>query len=217
MSVPIARLDRAKRYSAWILGVGLPLIVVLFQFADRHVDRWVASLGESSLVSVAGYYTHLGDRQLWLTLVFAGIVYALLAEWLRGPSRSGRVAFYVCLSFGVALLVGDQLKFLFGRARPELLLTQGIYGFTWFADHGIYHSFPSGHTLRTFAGMTALSLRLPGMAWLFMAAAVLEGVSRVMVLRHFPSDVVCGAMVGMVAALWVDAILARAWEETRTA
>lgn len=209
---PEQTMERTRRLSTLLLAIGLPLIAILYLFVDIHVPPLVASLKDSSLVEAAGIYTNLGNRMPWFYAISLGLALAVAVEWKSGPTRFSRVMFFVCVAFGLSVIFGDTLKVLFGRARPPLLLEHGEYGFTWFASGSMHHSFPSGHTLRTFSAFTALSLRFKRLAPIFMTLATLEAASRVMVLRHYPGDVLCGAMVGMLAALWADAILARTWE-----
>ncbi len=67
-------------------------------------------------------------------------------------------------------------------------------------------SFPSGDTAVAFAGATALSLSW-GRLWMpaLFAAATAIAVLRVTAFAHYPSDVMAGAMLGVlcgVAAMW---------------
>lgn len=64
-------------------------------------------------------------------------------------------------------------------------------------------SFPSGHTAASFGGAIALSRVWPGprVAWWTLAVAM--GYSRIYIGHHYPLDVVGGAVVGTLVALWV--------------
>ena len=82
---------------------------------------------------------------------------------------------------------------LFDRARPEMWL-----GPFTFADSSS-SSFPSGHTVGAFAlagvlifGARSLPLRVSA-----FAVAFAVGISRVIGLRHWASDVVASAMLGL--------------------
>ena len=57
-------------------------------------------------------------------------------------------------------------------------------------------SFPSGHTQTAFGAAVYLSCLYPGAAPLFMAAALIVGLSRISLGVHFPLDVLVGAMIG---------------------
>ena len=65
------------------------------------------------------------------------------------------------------------------------------------------NSFPSGHTSASFAAATAFFHTLPR-RWMGVAAVVMAavmGLSRLYVGVHFPSDVLCGALVGFLCGL----------------
>lgn len=58
-------------------------------------------------------------------------------------------------------------------------------------------SFPSGHTTASFALAVSLSFYFPSLAVLFIGTASLVGISRVYLGVHYPSDVIIGALIGI--------------------
>lgn len=85
------------------------------------------------------------------------------------------------------------MKCLAGRERP---LQSG--GETVFRGPSLsFSSFPSEHTAVAFAMATVLGKRHPRQQALYMTLAGLVGLARIHDHRHFLSDAVAGAMVGM--------------------
>ena len=83
------------------------------------------------------------------------------------------------------------MKLAFHRARPvfdQPLLTLSSY------------SFPSGHTMHSFAFALILSAYYPACAYVVWPFALLVAVSRVVLGLHYPSDVLVGAAVGALTA-----------------
>ncbi|MBT3267504.1 phosphatase PAP2 family protein [Candidatus Poribacteria bacterium] len=93
--------------------------------------------------------------------------------------RTGVLALSSVLASGA---VTATLKDAVGRSRPD-----GTN------DH---RSMPSGHTTGAFALATALSHRYPEWRLPFYLGAVGVAVSRVYLGRHYPSDVLAGAVIG---------------------
>lgn len=63
------------------------------------------------------------------------------------------------------------------------------------------YSFPSGHTLHA-VGFTLVALEyFPQLVWLLAPFAALIAASRVVLGLHYPSDVLCGALIGASLAL----------------
>jgi undecaprenyl-diphosphatase len=137
-----------------------------------------------------------------ITLVILLTSASALAVWCRRPITA--------LSIWLAPLVVDMVgRFgwaLWDRVRPDLLW-QGI------ASPGL-HSFPSGHTSKTFAAYGFLALlwilasrsmpeRTIALIMLLFIALVTPG-GRMLIGVHWPSDVIAGWILGIT---WV-AILA---------
>jgi membrane-associated phospholipid phosphatase len=183
------------------------LVAVFFLFVDRPVD-WAAHDLEGTIwFQMASGLSLLAHHTFFNVLLFMGFVLGGALALGRGLTPVIRNILCCCVAVAIAMLIGETLKWFFGRYRPEMLFAHGLYGFSFFADKGSMHSFPSGHTFRIFSVMTALSLVwLKARVWL-LSLAVLVGISRVLVTRHFPSDVLAGAFVGIFCALWVWQIM----------
>ncbi len=146
--------------------------------------------------------THLGDGgAVWLVLAALCLV--------RRPTRRCGVAMLLALLLG--LLVGNlAIKNLVARPRPfetypELvnLVAQGGY------------SFPSAHAMSSFAAATGLFLFCrswgrTALGVLPLVLAALIAFSRLYVCVHYPSDVVCGALLGVLLGCLATYLVKRA-------
>lgn len=118
-------------------------------------------------------------------------------------------AFLVFCSLVLSGVVVEILKFVIGRARPIFFDEFGIVGFFPGTFEWAFNSMPSGHTALSFAGLVMLGMLMPRFKVLTWGLAILIGLSRVAIGAHWPTDVILGAFIGMVAADIVLAIVRR--------
>jgi len=179
------------------------IYLVLFFFFDKPINLWINDNWSGTWITDWGNnISNLANGsfvRLGIALCFI-IILICHADLKR---RWTRYLLYICLSVAIALVIGEGLKYLLGRHRPIMLFEQDLYGLTFFSTEWAMNSTPSGHTLRAFAILTALSMLFRRFAFVFISIAVLVGVSRVIVTDHYPSDVVFGAFIGVFTALWV--------------
>lgn len=114
-------------------------------------------------------------------------------------------AFFVLASVLAASVVGKILKIVIGRMRPVFFEALDKTGFVPFSTDWAFNSMPSGHTFASFAGLIMLGLLAPRIKWVTWTLAIIIGISRVCIGAHWPSDVIFGAFIGMVAADLVKA------------
>ncbi|MCW3488798.1 phosphatase PAP2 family protein [Dethiobacter alkaliphilus] len=119
------------------------------------------------------------------------LAFVLLLVWQRDmrivPFLAGPAA---------ALLLTGELRRVFCRPRPFVEL-----GIESLVEHAADGSFPSKHAMSAFViGMSVWYLST--WAGIFvLALAGLTGLSRVMVGVHFPSDILLGAVIGVLASV----------------
>ncbi|MBA2763743.1 MAG: phosphatase PAP2 family protein [Thermoleophilaceae bacterium] len=112
----------------------------------------------------------------------------------RGKRAAGRGVGSIAIA---SLLVNQVIKRLIRRPRPALRRIPAVRRL----DHQpLTTSFPSGHAASAAAFATGVFIewRAVGVAIAPLAAAV--GYSRVYVGVHYPLDVACGALIGVLAA-----------------
>ncbi|MGE4424290.1 MAG: phosphatase PAP2 family protein [Pseudodesulfovibrio sp.] len=194
------------RTSRAALAVGL-LIVVCYLFVDRPVAEAALGLRDTAWHALAKGLSQVANHLFFNVLVAAGLIAGAVDGLTNGLTDRSRKLLYLCLTVASAMLIGDVFKEFFGRARPPLLFTKGVYGFFPLAGDDMHSSFPSGHTLRIFSSMTALGFILPRLRVPALVLAATVGVSRVLALRHYPSDVLFGALIGVTAAVWAWRVL----------
>ena len=143
---------------------------------------------------------------LFLAALLFGV--AIISARLRGTSRSLLLGFGTRLQFVffavlVPVLGGEVIKWVVGRGRPFVGGEANAFNFMHFAGTEAYASFPSGHAITSFALAFAVSAVWPRTRPAMIVYAVLIAISRLVLLAHHPSDVVAGALIGAIGAMFV--------------
>ena len=152
-------------------------------------------------------------RTLWESVSTTAVVgIGLFAGWDLAEHRAPdpAVAHVAVLAQSAALALGavEVTKALVGRNRPVLYTGQAVEAARSLDSR---RSWPSGHTATATALATSylLSVNAPEAAaptWqqgVLLLASAGVGAMRVAAARHFPSDVACGAVFGVLSALVV--------------
>jgi membrane-associated phospholipid phosphatase len=110
---------------------------------------------------------------------------------------------FLFAAIGAPSLFDTIVKRMIGRARPLVGGSLDPYLFSPFKWTADYASLPSGHATTAFAALVAFGTLWPRARTVLWIYALLIAVSRVVVTAHYPSDVLAGAVVGVVGALLV--------------
>ncbi len=129
---------------------------------------------------------------------------ALLGVRARGLGRRGlRIAFVVAVGGLSAAQIAEWLKVIVQRPRPfDLLRVEALI-------QPSSLSFPSGDAALAFGAATGLWLTWPAARIPAVLVAVAIGLSRVVVGAHYPSDVVAGAVVGVLCGIAAERLWSR--------
>ena len=171
-------------------------VITGLQALDEAVVRWAYGLDLPSLLAegVSHLVTHGGV-----------VVLAALALLVFGRGRTRRAGAALAAGLVAHVLVLEGLvKHAVERERPYAAL--GLYLRDSLVDPASY-SFPSGHSAASFMAAAVVGARYPRARVPLFVLATLVALSRVHLGAHYPSDVVAGAVFGLV----LGAILVRAF------
>ncbi len=184
-------------------GVTAIIYVLFFLFLDKEIDVWVHANISHTWVAEAGTIVSMlaNGSYVKLTLSVTFIVIFISDPCITKTTTKNIL--FICLSLTVAIIVGGGIKYLLARYRPVMFFDEQLYGLHFLSSKWEMNSTPSGHTYRAFAFFTALALLFKRYAVPFICSALLIGISRVVVTAHYPSDVLFGAFIGIVAASWL--------------
>lgn len=205
------RAEAARRSARHVLllaaTVGAVIIALMYALDAREIGlmppRGTASLWPVRIVTEFG-------KDTYVLLLLAGALFAvaIISGALRGTARSLLLGFatrlqFLFLAVLVSVLAGEVIKWTVGRGRPFVGGKADPFNFAPFAGTEAYASFPSGHAVTAFALAFAVSAVWPRARIAMIVYAILIALSRLLLLAHHPSDVVAGALVGVVGAMFV--------------
>ena len=142
------------------------------------------------LDKILAFITSLGN---------AGIIWIVLAVVLLILPKTRKTGIIVAAALLMDLILCNLiLKNLVARVRPYDVNT----AIAILIKKPLDFSFPSWHTAASFAAMTALFLAKMKKAWIAaLVLAVLIAFSRLYFYVHYPTDVLGGAVVGILSGI----------------
>lgn len=177
----------------WYHGVATLGIIALATTLDEPAQEYTQSHRTETKDDVADVFRTFGEKEVFLPVALGPLAIGVLSGNDDLIRAGGRIA----MSLATAGVVTNVLKLAVGRTRPSQ--TDNAYEFAPFSGGA---SWPSGHTSAAFAmaasvgdeiGSTPVSIAL-------YTAAGLTGWSRINDNRHWFSDVLAGAVIGVASA-----------------
>ena len=173
---------------------------------DVAIYQFVDSIMNPVLDVIMTFITHLGDTP--------GIIWWVIGVILLIPRKTRKLGVLLIGGLAVASLINNvALKNVIERPRPynidPSVWQNAGYEYIWpdLIKKSSSWSFPSGHTstsigaafamfLGCFKNKKYLAIGIPTLILSFLI-----GFSRIYVHVHYPTDVIAGAIIGLVAGL----------------
>ena len=183
-------------------------IITLMFLLDAREIRWMPPYKSPSLWPLR-ILTDFGKGDYVLTALFTAlVVIGLLAARTRGVAHAtllgiGTRVQFLFLAVQLPILSGEILKGVVGRGRPFVGGQDHAFVFSHFAWTETYASFPSGHATTSCALAFAVAALWPRLRNVIIAYAFVIIGTRLVLLAHHPSDVLGGALNGVLGAMIV--------------
>jgi membrane-associated phospholipid phosphatase len=192
---------------AIVLTVGV--VVAAMFLIDTRASDWARQLPRR-LIDVADEITVFGLSGWFLyplgfvVLLLAAIATPALPRMSQGVLALlvGRFGF-LFVAIGLPGLFVTIVKRMIGRARPYVGAHDDPFAYMPFIWRPEYSSMPSGHATTATAAAIAIGAVWPRSRVVMWLYALIIMLTRVVINVHHPSDVIAGALVGVVGALMV--------------
>jgi membrane-associated phospholipid phosphatase len=199
---------RLARHSLMITAtLGVLIIVLMYALDAREIGlmppRQTPSLWPVRILTDFG-------KDAYVLAALAGLltVISVVSPLLRGGLRVQWLSFGIRVQFLLfavltPVLAGTVVKWIVGRGRPFVGGEANPFNFEPFAGTAAYASFPSSHAITAFALAFAVTAVWPRARPAMIVYALAIAGSRLVLLAHHPSDVVAGALIGVLGAMSV--------------
>ncbi len=182
--------------------VALVLSVISYLFIDKTVAVSLSQLSQSDFFYKSSAY--IDARTSSKQMIYVEMLMGAICSWfiLQEKNEIARKFAMVFLSYFIAYVVTFSIKVVVARYRPELFLSDHLYGFSWFNTAHAYTSMPSGHATVNFALALSISasfcLKCRFVCIVLILYSIAVAISRVVVNAHYISDV----LIALTVASW---------------
>jgi len=199
---------RLLRQVVLLTGIGAVVVIALMFAFDAFEIGLMPKRGSPDLWPVRILTDFAKDAFVLGLLAGMLLIVALMAPRWQGPQRARLLAFGTRLQFVffavlTPVLAGELIKFVVGRGRPFVGGSANAFNFEPFNGTEAHFSFPSAHAITGFALAFAVAALWPRARGVMIVYALAIAASRLVLLAHHPSDVVAGALIGVIGAMAV--------------
>jgi undecaprenyl-diphosphatase len=168
--------------------MNLNISKIIYKF-DNYILFLVKSrLKNKYLDFIMPFITSLGN----LGAVWIMIAIALLID---KPYRT--IGSMALITLIISTIIGEGIvKHIVKRIRPCDLKNK----IDLLIEKPMSYSFPSGHTLSSFAVASILSVNITRYRVAFIAIALLIALSRIYLIVHYPTDIIAGIVLGLMCS-----------------
>lgn len=208
-----------------ITTLNIVLIPVMVEWIDLPVAQFFTPYRHTEFKEFFFYVSRLGDGGIWAVLGVGLFVYSLIGSAPGNSNQSadrvgaekpalgemtalqckkdlcGRAGLLMLSALIVSAVSVNIMKWVVSRSRPFMHTEQNIDHADPFTIVLGMDSFPSGHTQTIFAALLPIAIFFP--RWRILAAFLIAitSLSRILVVKHYISDIVGGAAYAVLAVL----------------
>ncbi len=162
-------------------------------FSQLNIDafRAINDLGKQ--------YSSLNSTMVFLAeymVYFLGLI--IIAYWFTQSRQNKMVIIQAMIAFITAEIIGK----LAGKLHLNYQPFAALPNVNKLVDHAVDNSFPSDHTILFFSIYFSFWLVRKKARWLWLVLAFCVAISRIWVGVHYPFDILTGALIGIISALF---------------
>ena len=164
-------------------------VISLIQRFDSSILLYIKDNMHSPMMDrIMVIITTLGD---------GGVIWIIIAVPLIISKKYRKIGFMALGALTLSTILGEEiLKHVVQRIRPSA----DISAANLLISNPLSYSFPSGHTTSSFAVAGVLAKYFKKYALVFFTLAAVIAFSRLYLYVHYPTDVLAGAVLGLICS-----------------
>ena len=187
----------------WLFAI---LGVCFYFYWDRPISEWVQQM--PPIVSSIGYVISALSNPGLSMLILPLLLFISLVWWQKKPLAN--LFLLMTITVNATHFLTTPIKMFFGRYRPDLWLSQHLYGFDFLVYKDIEMSFPSGHAMTIASILFSIACVYPKKFPLLLVLTILLSFCRVIVDQHYVSDILASMLFTFFMSQWIYLGLKRA-------
>lgn len=174
--------------------------VISFIYFDKNISLYFHSINKSNIYNIAKWISMLGESQYYLVPSFIFYFY----HHKKNPYKALK-NYFIFISITFTGILVNIVKIIIARYRPLMLFQKGLYGFSYafLPFSAKYLSFPSGHSVTVFSLAFCIGKIYPSYKNAIYCFAAVIAISRVIATAHYLSDVLIGAIFGIILTEYI--------------
>ncbi|GED18245.1 undecaprenyl-diphosphatase [Aneurinibacillus migulanus] len=124
---------------------------------------------------------------------------SIVVYWFTRTNKNRMMVIQAVIAFILAEILGKMAGQFHSHYQPFAVLPH----VNQLIEHDIDNSFPSDHTILFFSVCISFWLVRKKGEWLWLMLPLCVAISRIWVGVHYPIDVITGALLGVISALFV--------------
>jgi membrane-associated phospholipid phosphatase len=177
-----------------IVASYIGLVILSFFYLDKPIAYYFHSIDLNNNFYILNWLTHIGSSGLCISVLF---LLALFFRYIQHNKAAEQRTWFLVLCVFLPTVICLVLKIILGRARPELLFSDHLYGFYGFHTQSLFWSLPSGHTTTVTGLIFGLIILFPRYVYVFLLAGIVGVSTRILLTQHFLSDVLTAAYLAL--------------------
>jgi len=178
----------------WIIILFILLMFLSYFYLDKPIAYIFHDLDLRIKLPFLNLIANLGSEKFYIVPM---LILALVFRYIYREKTWEIRTWFLLLSVLFPTIICLILKISLGRARPDLLFSDNLYGLFGFKMKSIYWSLPSGHTTNIMGFIFGLCALLPRYCYALIISGLILASSRILLTHHYVTDVLVASYLAM--------------------